>query len=140
MIKLSLCLIKYLAIMTSGAMEVWLHTLLIWALDGGERSASRPGLFTSEERAPNQYPFYNRRCGPQSRSSCDGRQKKLILLPEIELRFLCRPTRSLVTIGTDLFRSYSQSYVTTDGLSISLCWCQALSGAQDKIFITVRQL
>jgi hypothetical protein len=34
----------------------------------------------------------------------------------------------------------SQSYVTTDGESASLSWCQAPSGAQDQIFLTVRQL
>jgi hypothetical protein len=34
----------------------------------------------------------------------------------------------------------SQSYVTTDGQSASMSWCQAPSGTQDNIFITVRQL
>jgi hypothetical protein len=33
----------------------------------------------------------------------------------------------------------SQCYVTTDGQSASLSWCQAPSGAQDQIFVTVRQ-
>jgi hypothetical protein len=33
-----------------------------------------------------------------------------------------------------------QSYVTTDGQSTSLSWCQAPSGKQDRIFVTVRQL
>jgi hypothetical protein len=36
--------------------------------------------------------------------------------------------------------SQSQSYVTTDGQSTSLSWCEAHIWAQDKIFITVRQL
>jgi hypothetical protein len=34
----------------------------------------------------------------------------------------------------------SQSHVKTDGLSASLSWCQAVSGAEDQIFVTVRQL
>jgi hypothetical protein len=34
----------------------------------------------------------------------------------------------------------TQSYVTTDGQSASQSWCQAPSGAQDQILITVRQL
>jgi hypothetical protein len=36
--------------------------------------------------------------------------------------------------------SQSQSYVTTDGQSASLFWCQEPFGANDQIFITVRQL
>jgi hypothetical protein len=34
----------------------------------------------------------------------------------------------------------SQSYVATEGQSASLSWCQAPSGAQDQIAVTVRQL
>jgi hypothetical protein len=34
----------------------------------------------------------------------------------------------------------SLSYVMTDGHSVSLFWCQVASGAQDQIFVTVRQL
>jgi hypothetical protein len=35
-----------------GGMEVYLHAFLTSALDGGDRSASRPGLFTLGERVP----------------------------------------------------------------------------------------
>jgi hypothetical protein len=34
----------------------------------------------------------------------------------------------------------SQSHVTTDGQLASLSWCQATSGAQEEISVTVRQL
>jgi hypothetical protein len=34
----------------------------------------------------------------------------------------------------------SRSYITTDSQSASLSWCQAHSGAQVQIFVTVRQL
>jgi hypothetical protein len=37
-------------------------------------------------------------------------------------------------------RIQSQTYVTTDGQSVSLSWCQAPSGVQDQNFVTVRQL
>jgi hypothetical protein len=37
-------------------------------------------------------------------------------------------------------RSRSQSYVTTDGQSASLSWCQASSETQDQIFVTARRL
>jgi hypothetical protein len=37
-------------------------------------------------------------------------------------------------------QSQSQSYVTTDGQSANLSWCQAPPGAYDQIFITARQL
>jgi hypothetical protein len=36
--------------------------------------------------------------------------------------------------------SESQSYVTIDGLSASLSWCEAPSEAQDQIFVTVTRL
>jgi hypothetical protein len=35
--------------------EVWLHTFLTSALDGGEWSASRPGRFTPRERPPDTH-------------------------------------------------------------------------------------
>jgi hypothetical protein len=35
----------------NGGMEVWLHEFLTSVVDGGEWSASRPGRFTSRERA-----------------------------------------------------------------------------------------
>jgi hypothetical protein len=34
----------------------------------------------------------------------------------------------------------SQSYITNDGQSASLSWCQPPSGVQDNVFVTVRQL
>jgi hypothetical protein len=42
---------------TYGGVEVWLRAFLISVLDGGggEWSASRPGRFTSEERAPDTH-------------------------------------------------------------------------------------
>jgi hypothetical protein len=36
---------------TYWGVEVWLHAFLTSALDGGERSASRPDRFTPRERA-----------------------------------------------------------------------------------------
>jgi hypothetical protein len=36
-------------------MEVYLHTYLTLALDGGDWSASRPGYFTLRERAPGTH-------------------------------------------------------------------------------------
>jgi hypothetical protein len=36
--------------------------------------------------------------------------------------------------------SQSQSYIATDGQSVSKAWCRAPSGAHDQIFITVWQL
>jgi hypothetical protein len=37
---------------TYEAVEVWLHAFLIWALDGGEWLASRPGRFIPVARTP----------------------------------------------------------------------------------------
>jgi hypothetical protein len=50
--KLSVSLTKHSAIRTYGGVEVWLHTFLTSALDGGEWSASRPSCCTPRERAP----------------------------------------------------------------------------------------
>ena len=44
------------------------------ALDGGEWSNSRPGLFSPRERNP-QYPFSGRLGGPQSRQDVSGKRK-----------------------------------------------------------------
>jgi hypothetical protein len=38
-------LITHYAMKTYGGVDVWIHAVLKSALDGGERSASRPGRF-----------------------------------------------------------------------------------------------
>jgi hypothetical protein len=45
-VKLSLCLTKHDAMKAYWGVEVWLPAFLTLALEGGEWSASRPGLFT----------------------------------------------------------------------------------------------
>jgi hypothetical protein len=40
---------------TYGGVDVWTHVFLTSALDGGECSASRPGIFTPVERAPSTH-------------------------------------------------------------------------------------
>jgi hypothetical protein len=62
---LSLCLIKYHAFLTS-------------ALDGGEWSVLRPGLFTSGQKT--LYPLDRRLGGPQSRSGRCGEEKYFLSL------------------------------------------------------------
>jgi hypothetical protein len=52
---------------------------LISSLDGGQWSASRPGLFTSEERAP-RYPLDRRQSVPQNRVWTLWRREKYSLL------------------------------------------------------------
>jgi hypothetical protein len=53
--KFSLRLIKYHGIKTYGGVDVWLHSFLTSALDGGEWSASLPGRFTLRKRAHDTY-------------------------------------------------------------------------------------
>jgi hypothetical protein len=43
-------------------------------------------------------------------------------------------------LDSQLNCSQSQSYIATDGQSVSKSWCRAPSGAHDQIFITVWQL
>jgi hypothetical protein len=54
-VKLSLCLTKHHAMKTYWGVEVYLHEFLAPALDGGEWSASLPGLLTPRERAPGSH-------------------------------------------------------------------------------------
>jgi hypothetical protein len=65
---------------------------MISALVGGERAASRPGRFTSEERALCAH-WIGGWMG--FRAGLDGMNKlKFLTLPELELRPLGRPARS----------------------------------------------
>jgi hypothetical protein len=50
-VKLSLCLTKYHPIKAYWGVEVYCQAFLTWALEGSERSASRPDRFNPEERA-----------------------------------------------------------------------------------------
>jgi hypothetical protein len=75
-VKLSLCLTKHHAMKTYVGMEVSIHAFL--TLDGSEWWASRPGVFTSGERAPPTTPTYTldrMLGGPQSRSDTVAKKK-----------------------------------------------------------------
>jgi hypothetical protein len=67
-------------------------TILISALEGGERSTSCLRNITPEKEPP--VPILHFRTEPTR----DAMEKNLFLLEENELRFLDRPTRSLVII------------------------------------------
>jgi hypothetical protein len=54
-VKLSLCLNKHHAMKAYWGVEVERHAFLTSALEGGERSASRPGRFIRRERAPGTH-------------------------------------------------------------------------------------
>jgi hypothetical protein len=97
-LKLSLCLTKHHAVKTYVGMEVWLHPFLTSALDGDEWSASRPRHFTCGERAPGAYRIGGW-VGPRASLDAEAKRKKSVPLPGIEPS---RPTRSLVTIPTEL--------------------------------------
>jgi hypothetical protein len=64
---------------TYGAMYVYIHIFLISALIGGEWSASRPGCFTSGDRAPSTY-CLGGRVGPRTSMDNVKRGKTLPLL------------------------------------------------------------
>jgi hypothetical protein len=75
-----------------GGVDVQIHIFLISALAGGERSASCPGRFTPEERAPVTH------CIEGWVDPGDGldnvEKRKFLPLPGLELRPLGRPVRS----------------------------------------------
>jgi hypothetical protein len=78
---------------TYGGANVYVHIFLTSAMVGGEWSASRPGRFTPGERAPGIY-WIGDWMGP--RFGLDNVEKrKLLSLPELELRRLGRPAQSL---------------------------------------------
>jgi hypothetical protein len=59
--------------------KVWLHAFFTSAIDGGEWSASHPGLFTPREKA--RYPLDRRPGGLQGRLRRGGEEKNSQLLP-----------------------------------------------------------
>jgi hypothetical protein len=65
-----------------GGMDVETHVFLTSALDGGEWSTSRPGLFIPGEGAP-RYPFDRTLDGPQIRS---GRHREVKILTTTDTR------------------------------------------------------
>jgi hypothetical protein len=60
--------------------------------------------------------------------------RRLLQLTGLRWRYLTPPPHGILIL------SQSQSYIATDGRSISKSWCRAPSVAHDKIFIIVRQL
>jgi hypothetical protein len=75
-----------------GGVDALIQVYLTSTLVRGEWSASRPGHFTSEERAPSIY-WIGGWVGP--RASLDAAEKrKFLTLPGLELRPLGRPARS----------------------------------------------
>jgi hypothetical protein len=80
--------------------DVLIHIFLTSALVEGERSTSRPGRFTPEERAPGTHWI---RGWVDLRAGLDNLEKrKFLTLPGLELRPLGRPARSVVAIPTAL--------------------------------------
>jgi hypothetical protein len=77
---------------TYGGMDVSIHIFLTSALVGGEWSASRPGRFTPEEKAPGTYWI---RGWVDPRAGLDNMEKgKFLTLPGLEPQPLSRPARS----------------------------------------------
>jgi hypothetical protein len=72
--------------------DVQLHTFLTSALTGDEWSASRPGRFTTGERAPGTH-WIGGWVDPKAGLE-DVEKRKFLTLPGLELRPLGRPARS----------------------------------------------
>jgi hypothetical protein len=75
-----------------GGEDVWIHTFLTSALDGGEWTASHPGRFTPGERAPGTH-WIGGWVGPRADLD-DVEKRKFLTLPGSELRPLGRPAGS----------------------------------------------
>jgi hypothetical protein len=69
-----------------------MHVFLNSALAGSEWSASTPGRFTPEERAPGTH-WIGGWVGPRAGLD-DVEKRKFLSLPGLELRPLCLPARS----------------------------------------------
>jgi hypothetical protein len=88
-VKLFLCLTNE-ALRHEG---VWRSRIFLTsALAGGEWSASRPGRFTSEDRAPGTH--WIRGFGNPRAALDDVEKRKFLTLLGLELRPLSRPARS----------------------------------------------
>jgi hypothetical protein len=75
-----------------GGVNIWIHIFFTSTLFGGEWSASRPGRFTPQERAPGIH-WEGSWVGPSA--GLDYVEKgKFLTLPGLELRPLGRPARS----------------------------------------------
>jgi hypothetical protein len=75
-----------------GGVDVYIHIFLTSALAGGEWSASRLCRFTPREIAPDTHWIGD---WVDSRTGLDDVEKrKFLTLPGLELRTLCRTTRS----------------------------------------------
>jgi hypothetical protein len=83
---------------TYGTVEVYLHAFLTSALDGGEKSVSRPDLFTSGERARD-----TNRIGSWVglRAGLDAEANRKIIFPWWESNSGL-PASSLATILTEI--------------------------------------
>jgi hypothetical protein len=77
---------------TYGGEDVHIHIFLTLALAGGECSASCPGRFTPEERTPGIH-WIGGWVGPRTGLD-DVENRKFLILPGLELRPLCCPSRS----------------------------------------------
>jgi hypothetical protein len=76
----------------NGGGDVYIHIFLTSALVGGEWSASRPGPFTTGEKAPGTHwigGWVDPRAGLDTVD-----KRKLLTLPGLELRPLSRPASS----------------------------------------------
>jgi hypothetical protein len=87
--------------------EMWLHASLTSALDGGELSPSRPGLFTPRERSP-WYPLNRSLGGPRSRSGRGGEEKHFQPLPGLEHLIIQPVAQHDTTEISRLLYAYSQ--------------------------------
>jgi hypothetical protein len=77
---------------TYGGVDVYIHTFLTSALDGGEWSASRPCRFTPGERAPGTHWIGGWVGSRAGLNDVEGR--KFLILPGLERRPLGRPASS----------------------------------------------
>jgi hypothetical protein len=77
---------------TYEGLDVYIHTFYTPTLVGGERSTSRPGRFTSVEKAPGTH-WIGGWVGPRAGLD-DIKKRKLLPLPGLELRSLRRPARN----------------------------------------------
>jgi hypothetical protein len=62
--------------------------------------------------------------GPQSRFGHWGEQKNLFASPGIEPEFLCSPSRSLVSIPTEIFRLYVKDDSNSCSMFISVLFAE----------------
>jgi hypothetical protein len=121
-----------------GGVGVWTHIFLSSALAAGERSASRPGRFTPDERAPGIYWIVG---WVDPRASLDDMEKTLDLTGTnsnplaLDSWFLEEYLRWITIVVTLIYKSLPILFNTADTSLKFICWNYGRKSHNDRLVV-----